>query len=177
MHRTTALAVALMIAVTGVVGAASFTQADVTRDVSGELSADGSAVVGFGAGEGSEVVNNELTLNFDNADGGLNENSTFTYGDSASVNTTHAFSVTNNDGEAHDFTFDLSDDGVAGDNIEMTVYSGGSAVGTLTETSGTVTASGVPPTNTIYVVVTVTTDSYKVGDGPIDSTLTVTADN
>ena len=106
MHRRTVIASIGAIVGTSV-GAAAYSSATVTRNATFTVAADsGTADVGLSAGTVSDITNNGDKLDIAIAD--LNTDSTFTFGDTTSLDTAHAFSITNNDTVDH--TIDVAYD-------------------------------------------------------------------
>lgn len=165
------------LSITSVIGSVAYTNANVKRDVSINVTTDDQALIGLSPGTTNAVTLVDGKLAFDattaNA-AGLNANATFTYGDSASPTTDYAFTLTNNDGESHSFTISLLNL-VAGPNADLTFHlykTDGTSIGEVTEsTSQTVTIASA---ETIYVHLSVTTDGLTSAD-TITGTLDISA--
>lgn len=93
------------------VGAAAYTSASTSRNATFSVAADsGTALIGLAAGASPQITNNgdKLDVSLQN----LNTDSTFTFGDTASLDTAYAFSITNNDTVSHDITVGYNTAGV-----------------------------------------------------------------
>lgn len=99
-------------AITGAtaVGAVAFTTATVDRDLSIEVTSDEQGIIGLTPGDvgAVNIVDGILTIDMStDLTDGLNPDAEFYYGSSGEPTTTYAFSITNNDDEARDFTLSL----------------------------------------------------------------------
>jgi hypothetical protein len=175
-----ALVVGLLVA-SSFVGAAAFTSASVTRDSTVGVAADSSAIVGLNAGSVngvSETSAGELQVDLAGTASGLNIESTFTYGDSSSVESgAYAFTMTNSYDGSQTYTVNylqggsFSDSASSTSNLKFQFYTGNGAP--LTDSSSdnveiTEGGSGQSFTlssgQTVYVVISVDTTGLTSSD-------------
>lgn len=156
------------------VGAAAYTSANVTRNTTFSISADGTALVGLTAGTPSDITNNGDLLEI--APTNLNTDSTFTYGDAVSLDTAHAFSITNNDGGERTLTISYDTAGVT-----FEIFSSGTdwtdanttSQGTVDSTTDVTYAAAAG--EELRAVMTVDTTGVASGATDLDGTLTFSA--
>lgn len=174
-----------MILLIGVaVSASAFTSATVERSAQIGVETDASGLIGLSPDTDATMVTTDGTgqLSIDMTNGGttgVNVNSEFIVGDTSDPVNVSAFSVTNNDDTARNFTFTYSldtDDGQTTKNVVFEVYDDTKASqGTFDEETGTTTITGVGGGAVHYVVLTVnTTDSTATHD--LSGTLTIKAE-
>jgi hypothetical protein len=176
--RTLLVAGILLVAATSV-GASAFTAATVERQANADVVADENGLVGLTDGNSGNLVyqdasTDQLAIDFENGTAlGANTDALFELGDPAAPGTSQAFTVTNNDDEAHQMTAAYTldaDDGNGAANIEFQIYdNAGALVGTVTEEGQTVSMDAAAA-DTYNVVVVV--DTGQAGA----ATLTSTAD-
>ncbi|MFC7116330.1 hypothetical protein ACFQH2_18830 [Natronoarchaeum sp. GCM10025703] len=156
------------------VGTAAYTSASVTRDASFTVATDAStALIGLNAGTTDGITETGDLLKITPAD--LNTDGSFTFGDSTSLDTAHAFSITNNDGSERSFTLGYGTAGVTFDLFEEGTNGWTDAVslGTVDDTTDvTWTAAAAQE---VRVVMTVDTTGVALGATDLDGTLTFTA--
>ncbi|ELZ95808.1 hypothetical protein C440_05947 [Haloferax mucosum ATCC BAA-1512] len=166
----------------------AFTAASVDRSANIDVVADQNGLLALTDGtSGPLVYYNDEQLAIDFAQGtatGANVDAEFVLGDANDSKDEHAFTVTNNDGEAHDVSVqyvatqtDSNDD----DNVEFVVFDAdGDAVATLSEETDAQSFSAGAG-ETFYVVVTVDTGhgvSEVLGSGDdLSGTLSFTVDD
>lgn len=179
MSKRTLIAIALVVMTVSVVGAASYTSATVNRDATIAVEEDETAVIGLESGGVSGISDTGDQLTIDLGQGnGLNTAASFTYGDSADPQNTYAFSVTNNDGTGHEFSFDYAITGTDPDssnaNVQFEVFDdNGASVGTASE-AGALTGVSIAPGTAYTVVVTVDTENVDSSES-LSGTLTISA--
>lgn len=191
MNQRTVLVAVLAVAALTMVGAASFTTADVVRNSNIDVSADDSALIGLSVGGGIDgdsvttTSDGEIEFDLDESGQGVNGNATFYYGAKTSrVQGNTGFNVTNNDDSAKDITFSYAVQGTdnAGgkDNVKFHVYEGDGSGGVENKTTATEqtdqTVSGVGAGSTLYVFIEVDTTAGDLGkNSDLSGELTITA--
>ena len=175
------LAVAF-IAVSATLGASAYTTGSVSRSSNISVVNDDVGLIALADGTSGPLVyqNTSGALEIDFTAGGasgVNADSHYELGNPADAVNQSAFSITNNDAEAHDLTISYTgaDAGDADANIEFTVYdSAGALTATVSEESTSATITGAPSGATYYVVIVV--DTYGVTSGTsLSGTLKVSA--
>lgn len=174
MHRRSVIASIGAIVGTSV-GAAAYTSASVDRSASFTVAADStSALIGLTAGTTNQITSdNTDTLTISVAD--LNTDGTFTFGDGNSLDTSHAFSIINNDSTDRSITVGYGTAGTQFDIYEIgsTDWSDATLVGTVdSATDQTLAATAGQE---FRVVVKVDTTGIGSGSGALDGTLTFNA--
>lgn len=177
-RREFIIAAAGMLGLTSV-GAIAFTTGSVARDINVDIAADDSAVIGLTPGPVAAVTidNDVLTIDTDTTESdGLNPDGDFEYGDDQDPTTTYAFSITNNDGNTHDFTVGMEDFSLGGSSsFEIELYQDDEThIGTVNPSTD-VTYSGQTSTETIYAVMKLDTDGLTSVDD-MNGTLTISAE-
>ncbi|WP_136716512.1 hypothetical protein [Halorientalis salina] len=178
MTRTVLVAGVIIVAAMSV-GASAFTAASVERQANADVVADENGLLGLTDGNSGNLVyqdagTDQLVIDFENGTAlGANTDALFELGDPANPGASQAFSVANNDDEAHQinaaYTLD-ADDGNAVANLEFRVYDNtGALVGTVTEEGQTVSMDAAAAESYDVVVV------VDTGHGAAD-TVTSTAD-
>lgn len=158
------------------VGAAAYTSATATRDATFTVATDAStALIGLNAGTTDGVTETGDALSVAVAD--LNTDGTFVYGDGTAVDTSYAFSITNNDGAERTFTLGYDTVGVTFELFEQgtTDFTDATSLGTVDDvTDVTWTAAAAEE---IRVVMTIDTTGVASGSGAaaLDGILTVSA--
>jgi hypothetical protein len=154
------------------VGAAAYTSASATRSTTFSIAADGSALIGLTAGTTSGITNNGDKLEI--APSSLNTDGTFTYGDSADIGNSYAFSITNNDSVQRSFTVSYDTAGVTFEIFAQgTDWTDATSQGTVdSSTDVTYTAAAAEE---LRVVMTVDTTGVASGATDLDGTLTFSA--
>lgn len=155
------------------VGAAAYSSAEVTRSATFTVATDSSsALIGLTAGTSDDITDNGDKLDVAIAD--LNTDGKFTFGDSTSLDTAHAFSITNNDGSSRSITVSYDTAGVTFELFEQgTDWTDATSLGTVdSSTDVTLSASAGQE---IRAVMTVDTTGVASGATDLDGTLTFTA--
>ena len=161
---TTVIVALLLLAAGASISTSAFTAANVDRSANIDVVADQDGLLALTDGTSGPLVyydDEQLAIDFEQGTaGGANTDAQFVLGDGADAKNAHAFSVTNNDAEAHDIVATYAaatDDGNDDDNVEFVVYDAqGTAVATLSEeTAGQ--SFGATAGQTFYVVITVDT--------------------
>ncbi|MHC3439830.1 hypothetical protein ACYJ1Y_17505 [Natrialbaceae archaeon A-gly3] len=157
------------------VGAAAYTSATVNRDASFTVATDATdALIGLNEGttDGVDESGDSLEISIEN----LNTDGSFTFGDGSNVDTSYAFTITNNDSESR--TIDVDYDTA---QVDFEIYEEGetdwtdaTAVGTVNESNEPVSLSASTGQE-FRVVLTVDTDGIGSSDASLDGTLTFTA--
>ena len=183
--RVGILAMALVLA-TGLIGATSFTSAQLSRDTNIDVVNDATGVIGLEDALPGDVIaqtNGELTIDFTVGSAqGVNVNSRYELGDPANPVASPGFNITNNDQTSHDITLNytisgaMPGDGAGHNATEFQVYdSTGTHLVTISEddAGGTFTlGSGA----SAHVVVIVDTMDNNIGTGDdLSGTLNVSA--
>lgn len=154
------------------VGAAAYTSANVTRDATFTVAADGAALIGLSAGTTSGVTDSGDTLQI--APGDLNTDSTFTFGDGTDIANTYAFSITNNDSVERNLTIGYDTAGVTFEIFTQgTDWTDATSIGTVdaaTDVTWTAAAGAA-----VRVVMTVDTSGVASGATTLDGALTFQA--
>ena len=170
MDIKTVVVIFALVGSIGTVGALSYTTADVTRSATIDMDTDMDAIIGVEPGVvGTLNGGDQISFDFDNVNA-LNTDAQFTFGDAANSANSHAFSVTNNDGDDHRFSFEYtsSGDGVTGTpNVNFEVFDdAGNSMGTFSEETGAATElnTDTPAGGTVYVVVTIDTTGQSSAD-------------
>jgi hypothetical protein len=150
------------------IGSVAYTEATVTRNVNAKIANDDSAIIGLVAGSHQAIYNNgndRLEIDTTNGAAGLNSNGTFTYGNATYPVTDYGFSVTNNDNQSHDLTVKLKNMSLPDTStFQIEFFDGsGTSQGTVTSSSN-FSYSGWASGETIYAVVTITTDGTSDTD-------------
>lgn len=157
------------------VGAAAYTSATTTRAATFSIAADSTtALVGLTAGTSGQITDNgdKLDVSIEN----LNTDSTFTFGDSTTLDANYAFSITNNDSSAHDFTIGYDTAGITFEIYEKGAdWTSATSAGTV-DSANSVTLSSVAAGTEFRVVMTVDTTGVASGASTLDGTMTFTAD-
>lgn len=176
IFKTVMLAGLIMVAATAV-GASAFTAATVDRQADTDVVADENGLIGLTDGNSGNLVfqdaaTDQLVIDFTNGSAdGANTDARFELGNPNSASTSQAFTVTNNDDEAHAINVSYvldADDGNADANYEFQIYNGDSLVGTVTEEGASVVLNAAAGQSYNVVVV--------VDTGHSTATLTSTAD-
>jgi len=166
-----ALVVGLIVA-TSFVGAAAFTTATVERDVTVDIAADNNGIIELqdGTADAAAMSGNELVIEPDSAQNGLNVNATFTYGNTSNASGSNGFTITNRDDQTHEFFLNYSGSGsgtlefyVENSSSDSVNFSDGDSPKSITLT----------PDETAYVVIIVDT---KTGTTSITGTFTIRAE-
>jgi uncharacterized membrane protein len=149
-RKLTVLGIAALVLLAGTAMASTaFTTATVDRNANLNVQTDDTAVVGLTAGNatGGTATDTEgrLLVKFNN----VNKNATFSFGDTATPSSTAVFEITNNDGQAHTFNFDVT-------GIDATFYIENSN-GVTTATTSTTGTFDLTAGETAYVAVEFTT--------------------
>lgn len=179
----------LLVAATSV-GASAFTAATVERQANADVVTDGSGLVGLADGNSGNLVyqdasTDQLVIDFENGTAlGANTDALFEFGDPANPGSSQAFTITNNDDEAHQMTAAYSldaDDGNTDANLEFQIYdSTGTLVGTVDE-EGTTVNMNAAAADTYNVVIVVDTGhgsaSTLTSTGDLSGTLSITMDD
>lgn len=182
------LALALVLA-TGLIGASSFTTATLTRDASIDVVSDTNGFIGLADEHSSNIVSENgdgaLTIDFaQNSATGVNVNSTYEIGVPGTSDAANeaAFSITNNDGVAHDIklNYTVTDSApVVGDganSTEFQVYdSDSNSIATISEEDSGSTFSLAGGTTYYVVIVVDTTPAAVTQSEDLSGTLEVTA--
>jgi hypothetical protein len=155
------------------VGAAAYTNAEVTRSATFTVASDSSsALIGLTAGTSSDITDNGDKLDVSIAD--LNTDGKFTFGDTANVDTAYAFSITNNDGNSRSITAAYDTAGVTFELFEQgTDWTDATSLG-IVDSSTNVTWSAAAGQE-VRAVMTVDTTGVASGATDLDGTLTFTA--
>ncbi|NHX37769.1 MULTISPECIES: hypothetical protein [Halolamina] len=155
------------------VGTAAYTSATVTRDATFAVATDASsALIGLNAGTTAGVTESGDALSIAVQD--LNTDGTFVYGDGANIDTSHAFSIINNDGSERSFTLGYDTAGVTFELFQQgTDWTDATSLGTVDSTTDvTWTAAAAEE---IRAVMTIDTTGVASGATDLDGTLTVSA--
>lgn len=158
---------ALLLLAATMFGASAFTTAEVSRDASIGVTADNESLIALGPGEASTLDSNgELSIDVNpGSTEGVNVNSTYSFGDSASPTSSYAFNITNADSESHSFTLsyeNIQNAQGAAAPVNFTVYdSAGTEIGSVTPSSTVQTT--VSSGETVYIVLDV--DTTGLDDG------------
>jgi hypothetical protein len=186
----TILVAGVILIATAAVGASAFTSATVERQTTASVTTDENSLLGLSDGNSGNLVyqdatTGQLVINMTNGTaGGINTDAPFTLGDTANPASTYAFSVTNNDAEAHQIhvAYALTnDDSDSSENLKFQIYdSSETLVGTVTEEGGTV-AIDADPAETFTVVLSIDTGHGAAGTltsaDDLSGTLSFTADD
>lgn len=188
-----AVGVALTLVATAF-GASAFTSATVSNDASMNVVSDDDALIGLTDNTSGDVIDQEasgsLQIDFDAmAAKGFNNNATVTFGDGVANDPENnagasAFTIVNNANSAQDL--DISYDGSDNNSVENVQFklaryeSGSSSAITKTlseeDSDDTVTFSGVPADDVVYVDLVVDTTGAGVTDSTTyNGTITVSA--
>jgi hypothetical protein len=167
----TILAAGLLLVTATAVGASAFTAATVERSANANVVADDAGLVGLTDGNSGNLVfqNGNDQLEIDTTAGtasGVNTDARFELGNLNAPTSSYAFTIRNNDAEAHTFnlTYTLNDAGSEDGfvHVEYQVYDNtGTQVGTATEEGG-LAQFDAQPGERFYVVVVFDT---AVADG------------
>ena len=169
MQRNIALVALAVIGVSALIGSAAFTTGSIDRTATIGVVGDDTSIVGLAPDTDSTHVsydgNNELRIDFTD----VNADATYYLGDSSTANTTYAFTITNNDGKAHDFSLSYvyDDTTLTGSPVTFDLYNDQGA--SVSGGTATLQASEVA-----YVVVTIDTHGLTNG-ADLSGTLTVKA--
>lgn len=174
--------VTALLVLTAVMGASAFTSGTVTRSANVNVVNDDAGLIALADGTSGDLVSTNssgaLAIDFTaGGAGGVNPSATYNLGDPNDPTNKSAFNVTNSDTTSHDLTFTYtgSDSEDGDDNLQFRIFdSTGAEAGTVSEETGTVTASGVGSGSTLYVVVTVNTHGLT-SDTDLSGTLEVSA--
>lgn len=166
---------------TGSIGAAAYSTATVSRDVTIALDTDENAVIGLTPSADLQAVsltNGRLTIDTQTgSSSGLNTNASFSFGDSSSPSSTFAFKLTNNDSVSRQFTFELTGfGGVFGGNGQLTFDfydSTGSSVASVTASGGTATTT-LSANSDLFAIIDVDTTDLDPSTNP-SGTLDISA--
>lgn len=174
MHRRELILGAAGIVGASTLGSVAYTSASVDRSVTSNVASDDSAIIGLTPGPNVDAVtltNGQLEVDTAVASAsGLNSDGTFTYGDTSSLGTapeSQAFSVTNNDGEAHSLDVGVNLTSQPGSSsLQIDLYKGdGTSLGTASPSNTvTVASSDWGAGTTIYAVIKVFTDGTSDSD-------------
>lgn len=162
------------------IGAGAYTSFTADRDANMNVVTDSSGIIQLTPGPSKFVYKSGGELKIDVTNGGasgVNVNSTLKIGDSASLDTTNAFNVTNNDNASHDLTFSYtatSDSESTDSNVKFKIYNeSGSHLKTATEgTDATIT--GAPAGEKYIVIIAVDTRGMTTNDD-LSGTLSITS--
>ncbi|MFB6095120.1 MAG: hypothetical protein ABEJ71_01540 [Halodesulfurarchaeum sp.] len=152
MKARTFVVLAALLSVTAVTGVTAFTSATVARDASVSITADNNAIIGLQPGEGAQL-NSSGVLVIDLEGENLNQNATFTYGDTSSPTTAYAFNITNNDDTSHSFTFTHNGPSA----LTYQVYDDSGSTNVMTLSDGQSKSVTINSGLTYYVVIEVDT--------------------
>lgn len=178
MQSRTLVVLVALVAVVGVTGASAFTTATVARDAQINVENDANGIVGLDGNENVAGISDgdTLSLNLDES-AALNNEATFTFGNSSNPTTTEAFVLQNNASEPADLTLSYSVNGTDSsttDNVEFAVYdSSGDQAQTFAE-GGSTSLTGVASDEKYFVVITIDTTGLASTDD-LSGTLTVDA--
>jgi hypothetical protein len=161
---TTVIAVLLLTVVGSALASSAFTAASIDRSADIDVVADQDGLLALTDGTSGPLVyyaNEQLAIDFEQGTAtGANVDAQFVLGDTADPTAEYAFSVTNNDAEAHDVVVEyattVADDN-ADHNVRFVVFDGeGTQVADVSEETGALTVS-TTAAETLYVVVVVDT--------------------
>lgn len=149
------------------IGAAAYTNADVSRDVTIGIAQDNNAIIGLAPGSTSavELVDDQLVIDTSTSNSnGLNPNGTFDYGDASSPTSTFAFSITNNDATQRDFDLSLTGFSISGSaSLTFSVYDDtGSLTGDLQP--GSSLTQTLSSAQSAYVIISIDTSGLTASD-------------
>lgn len=157
------------------VGAAAYTNASVTRSTSFTVATDASsALIGLNAGTANGVTDNGDKLDVSITD--LNTDGSFTFGDSSSLDTAHAFSIINNDSNTRSITVSYDTAGVTFELFELGSngdWTGANSLGVVDSTTD-VTLSATA-SQEFRAVMTVDTTGVASGATDLNGNLSFTA--
>jgi hypothetical protein len=163
MHRREFVLSATGILGATTVGSIAYTSATVNRGVTATVESDSAAIIKLVAGNTNAVTtsNNQLQINPDSGNNGLNTDATFNYGASSTISNDNAFTITNKDDSAHSLKLKLNnmtEPGTSSFSIE--IFSGDStSLGTVDSGNDlTINSSNWGNGTTLYAQVTITTD-------------------
>lgn len=158
---------------TGSIGAAAYSTATVSRNVTVALDTDDTAVIGLVPSNQFDAVSlNKGRLTIDTQTGsstGLNTNASFVYGDSTSPSTTFAFKLTNNDSVSRDFTFELT--GFAGafggnSSLTFTFYDNTGTQAASITASGSTASTTLSSNASLYAIIDIDTSGLDHTTNP-----------
>jgi hypothetical protein len=160
---STAIIAGLILVAATAAGASAFTAATVERQANTDVVADEDGLLGLTDGNSGDLVyqdagTDRLVIDFANGTAlGANPDALFELGDPENPGTSQAFTVANNDDEAHEITASYTldaDDGNADVNYEFRIFdSAGAAVGTVTEEGATASLAAAAGENYNVVIV------------------------
>lgn len=166
---------------TGSIGAAAYSTASVSRDVTIALDTDDTAVIGLTPSSDLSAVSldqGRLTVDTETGSStGLNTNASFTYGDSSSPSSTFAFKLTNNDSVNRQFTFELTGfSGVFGGNGSLTFsfYDNSGSETASVDASGSTSSTTLSSSSSLYAIIEVDTTDLDPSTDP-SGTLKISA--
>lgn len=148
------------------IGAVAFTSANLSRDITININADDTAIIGLNPNVSGVQLNGDV-LEI-SPDSGLNPDADFYYGDGSKPTDTPAFTIANNDTtQKYNYTVGLTAD------LSIDLYDGtGSGIGTVTQSNDVVEQIGAG--EKWYTVFSVNTTGMSGGE-TIDGNLTIDA--